>query len=87
MDRGATTGHFREPDFPAASKVTAARTSAFNAFSSTGSPSRISMARRVLPSRLALKSPDGSASVWPRQSSCSRILASIRAHRNPAEIC
>jgi len=33
--------------------------SAFNAFSSISSPSRMSIARRVLPSRLALESLDG----------------------------
>jgi len=40
--------------------ATAARTSDFSAFSSIRSPSRKSMARRVLPSRLALNRRDGS---------------------------
>src|SRR6185312_10368198 len=44
---------------------TAARTSALNAFSSTASPSRMSMARRRLPSRLALNRPAGSGSAAP----------------------
>src|SRR5439155_25469646 len=45
--------------------ATAARTSAFNAFSSILSPSWKSMARRLLPSRLALKRPEGSSSEAP----------------------
>src|SRR5512138_1523125 len=45
--------------------VTAARIRVFNAFSSILSPSWKSMARRVLPSRLALKRPDGSSSAAP----------------------
>src|SRR5438874_342772 len=44
---------------------TAARMSAFNAFSSILSPSWKSMARLVLPSRLELKRPDGSWSEAP----------------------
>ena len=43
----------------------AARTSAFNASSSISSPSRMSMARLTLPSRLELKSFDGSSSAAP----------------------
>src|SRR6476660_8187531 len=46
-------------------RATAARMSAFSAFSSILSPSWTSMARRVLPSRLALKRPDGSSSEAP----------------------
>src|SRR6185437_13095908 len=45
--------------------ATAARMSAFNAFSSILSPSWKSMARLVLPSRLALKRPEGSLSEAP----------------------
>src|SRR5206468_2266074 len=45
--------------------ATAARKSAFSAFSSIFSPSWMSMARLVLPSRLELKSPDGSSSAAP----------------------
>src|ERR1700733_6826731 len=45
--------------------ITAKRTRAFNASSSIVSSSRKSMARLVLPSRLALKSPDGSSSAAP----------------------
>src|SRR5215210_6713287 len=39
--------------------------SSFNAFSSISSPSRKSMARLVLPSRLELKRPDGSSNEAP----------------------
>src|SRR3984885_15144016 len=46
-------------------RVTAARTRVFNAFSLIFSPSRKSMARRVFPSRLELKSPAGSFSDAP----------------------
>ena len=46
-------------------KSTAARTRAFSAFSSTFSPSRMSMARRALPSRLELNSLVGSGSDAP----------------------
>ena len=45
--------------------ATAARMSAFNAFSSILSPSWKSMARLVLPSRLELKRPEGSSSAAP----------------------
>src|SRR5262249_61180794 len=45
--------------------ATAARMSAFNAFSLILSPSWISMARLVLPSRLELKRRDGSLSKAP----------------------
>src|SRR5205807_2125346 len=45
--------------------ATAARMSAFNALSSIVSPSWISMARLVLPSRLELKRPEGSSSEAP----------------------
>src|SRR5436190_11448100 len=45
--------------------ATAARMSAFNAFSSISSPSWKSMARRVLPSRLELKRPEGSSNEAP----------------------
>src|SRR3546814_18680506 len=45
--------------------ATAARTSAFNAFSLILSPSCKSIARRVLPSRLALKRPAGSSTDAP----------------------
>src|SRR4051812_40780262 len=44
---------------------TVARISVVSAFSSIGSPSWKSIARRVLPSRLALNSPAGSASAAP----------------------
>ena len=43
----------------------AARTSVLKAASSRSSPSRMSIARRVLPSRLELNSRDGSASEAP----------------------
>ena len=46
-------------------RATAARTSAFNAFSFISSPSRKSMARRVLPSRLELKRREGSGKAAP----------------------
>src|SRR5580704_13208854 len=46
-------------------RATAARMSAFNAFSSILSPSWKSMARLVLPSRLELKRPEGSSSEAP----------------------
>ncbi len=46
-------------------KATAARMSAFKAASSTLPPSRKSIARRVLPSRLELKRPEGSSSEAP----------------------
>src|SRR5215471_21161414 len=46
-------------------RVTAARTRVFNAFSFIFSPSRKSMARLVFPSRLALKSPEGSFRAAP----------------------
>src|SRR5882762_1130086 len=45
--------------------ATAARMSAWSAFSSILSPSWKSMARLVLPSRLELKSPEGSLSEAP----------------------
>ena len=45
--------------------ATAARMSAFNAFSSILSPSWKSMARLVLPSRLELKRPEGSSNEAP----------------------
>src|SRR5688572_8084733 len=51
-----------EPPFWA----TAALTSALNAAASTFSPSRMSIALRVLPSRLELKSRDGSGILAPR---------------------
>src|SRR6476646_11786990 len=54
-------GNQREAVFSA----TAARMSAFSAPSSISSPSRRSMARLVLPSRLALKRPEGSSSAAP----------------------
>jgi len=54
--------HHRED---AVFNATAARISAFNALSSIASPSRISIARRVLPSRLALKRPEGSSKEAP----------------------
>src|SRR6185436_2126927 len=46
--------------------ATADFTSALNARASTSSPSWISIARRVLPSRLELKSRDGSGTSAPR---------------------
>src|SRR5262249_17592143 len=45
--------------------ATAARMNAFNAFSLILSPSRISMARLTLPSRLELNRPDGSSNEAP----------------------
>src|SRR6202166_3419951 len=45
--------------------ATAARMSAFNAFSSILSPSWKSMARRVFPSRLELNRPEGSSNAAP----------------------
>src|SRR5580692_11136631 len=45
--------------------ATAARMSAFSASSSIGSPSRMSIARRVEPSRLELKRREGSSSAAP----------------------
>ena len=45
--------------------ATAARMSAFNAFSSILSPSWISMARLTLPSRRELKRPEGSSNAAP----------------------
>src|SRR5262250_2466428 len=51
--------------FVAVFNATAARMSALSAFSLTLSPSWKSMARRVLPSRLELKRPDGSGSAAP----------------------
>ena len=53
-------------------RVTAARTRVFNAFSLIRSPSWKSMARRVLPSRLELKRPEGSFSAAPWRRSSSR---------------
>src|SRR4029079_18716526 len=47
--------------------ATAARINALKAVASSTSPSRMSMARRVFPSRLALKSPRGSSSDAPRR--------------------
>src|SRR5580704_17896594 len=46
-------------------RATAARMSAFSAFSSILSPSWKSMARLVLPSRLELKRPEGSSNEAP----------------------
>src|SRR5262249_33463706 len=46
--------------------ATVALTSAWNAAASTVSPSRMSIARRVLPSRLELKRRDGSGTLAPR---------------------
>ena len=51
--------------FFAALSVAAARSSALNAAASGIAPSWMSIARRVLPSRLALNSPFGSASAAP----------------------
>jgi hypothetical protein len=45
--------------------ATAARMSVFRASSSSLSPSRKSIARRVLPSRLELKRPEGSSNEAP----------------------
>src|SRR5262249_29505953 len=53
------------PQRPDVLSATAARMSALSAFSSILSPSWKSMARRVLPSRLELNRPDGSASDAP----------------------
>ena len=66
----ALFGFFRERPGRAAARAgvfsaTAARMSAFNAFSSILSPSWKSMARRALPSRLALKRREGSLSAAP----------------------
>ncbi len=56
----ASGARFFRADCAETFSATAARMSAFNAFSSILSPSWKSMARRVLPSRLELKRPDGS---------------------------
>ena len=63
-------GFFREPAGRALARTdvfstTAARMSAFNAFSLILSPSCISMARLVLPSRLELKRREGSSNEAP----------------------
>jgi L-galactose dehydrogenase/L-glyceraldehyde 3-phosphate reductase len=58
-------GHALFGFFLAVFSATAARISAFNAFSLIFSPSRISMARRTLPSRLELKRLEGSSSAAP----------------------
>src|SRR6266550_189445 len=55
----------REQDHRSVFNDTAARMSAFNAFSSILSPSWKSMARLVLPSRLELKRPEGSSNEAP----------------------
>ena len=59
--------HAAAPQLPADDlfKATAVRTRAFKASSSSASPSRKSTARLTLPSRLELKSPEGSASAAP----------------------
>ncbi len=66
----ALFGRFRERTGRAVARTdvfsaTAARMSAFNAFSSILSPSWKSMARLVLPSRLELKRPEGSSNAAP----------------------
>src|SRR5438093_581176 len=73
-------------------RATAARMSAFNAFSSILSPSWKSMARLVLPSRLELKRPEGSSNEAPLgEGHLHDILirltgadhSGVRPHRNP----
>jgi hypothetical protein len=59
------TGTLRLAAGPDVFKATAARMRAFRASSSGSSPSRKSIARRVLPSRLELKRPEGSAREAP----------------------
>ena len=66
------SGHAAYPNHPVdqlraldSFRVTAARTRAFNAFSSISSPSWKSIARLVFPSRLELKRPEGSSSDAP----------------------
>jgi hypothetical protein len=51
--------------FAAALRATAALTSALKARASTASPSWMSIARRVLPSRLELNRRDGSGMLAP----------------------
>src|SRR5436189_4337186 len=61
--RRAFAGHLRSSNYFFVLDLfsfTAARMSAFSGFSFIFSPSRKSMARRVFPSRLELKSPEGS---------------------------
>ena len=75
--------------------ATAARMSAFNAFSSILSPSWKSMARLVLPSRLELKRPEGSSNEAPlAKVSFTTVLvgltgaddSGVRPHRNPSPL-
>src|SRR3954467_9452652 len=61
---------------------TAARIRAFNAFSSIFSPSRKSMARLVFPSRLELKSPDGSSSAAP----LGKVIFTTLLYASPVQI-
>src|SRR6059036_1603921 len=58
--------------------------SAFNAFSSILSPSRKSMARLVLPSRLELKRPEGLHDILVRLTGAD--YSGVRPHRNPSPL-
>src|SRR6059036_3848769 len=58
--------------------------SAFNAFSSILSPSRKSMARLVLPSRLELKRPEGLHDILVRLTGADH--SGVRPHRNPSPL-
>ena len=62
--------------------ATAARMSAFNAFSSILSPSWKSMARLVLPSRLELKRPAGSSNEAP----LAKVIFTIFLYVSPVQI-
>src|SRR5882757_7775186 len=62
--------------------ATAARMSAFNAFSSILSPSWKSMARLVLPSRLELKRPEGSSSEAP----LAKVIFTIFLYVSPVQM-
>src|SRR3954466_10524372 len=57
---GRYAGFFDRFDFPELLRAIAWRTSVLNADALTSSPSRMSIARRVFPSRLELKRPAGS---------------------------
>src|SRR5580693_7731318 len=83
----ALFGFLRERTGPAAARTeifsaTAARMSAFNAFSSILSPSWRSMARLVLPSRLELKRPEGSANAAP----LAKVIFTTALYVSPVQI-
>jgi hypothetical protein len=62
--------------------ATAARMSAFNAFSSISLPSWKSMARLMLPSRLELKRPEGSSNEAP----LAKVIFTIFLYVSPVQI-